>query len=88
MQSQVETTERTPQSRLGKRPVPIPKGIVLTFKDSRLEVQGPQGKLSRRIPEGVDITVADSQATVSSNLPGRDAPRLQGLVRALVANMV
>lgn len=88
MQPQVETTQRTVQSRLGKRPVAIPKGVTVSFKDSRIEVQGPQGKLARVVPAGVDITIADGEARVSSSLPGRDAPRVQGLVRALLANMV
>lgn len=46
MQPQVETTERKVQSRLGKRPVAIPKGVVVSFKDSRLDVQGPQDRKS------------------------------------------
>jgi len=88
MEPQVETTERTIQSRLGKRPVAIPKGVTVTFKDSRIDVQGPHGKLSREVPAGVQVAIADGSASVSSTLPGRDAPRLQGLVRALLANMV
>lgn len=88
MDPQIQTTERVAQSRLGKRPIPIPSGVAVSFKDSVLEVQGPQGKLSRTLPAGVIVNVADGHATVSSTLPGRDAPRLQGLVRALVSGMV
>lgn len=88
MDQQVQTTERVVQSRLGKRPIAIPKGVTVAFKESVLDVQGPQGKLSRVLPAGVNVKVEDGQALVSSTLPGKDAPRLQGLVRALVAGMV
>lgn len=88
MDSQVQTTERVVQSRLGKRPVAIPKGVTIALNGTTLEVQGPKGKLSREIPAGVLIKTEEGQAIVSSNLPGRDAPRLQGLVRALLGNMV
>lgn len=88
MASEVQTTERVAQSRLGKRPVAIPQGVTVNFDGSTLEVQGPKGKLSRALPAGVDIKTADGHAVVSSSLPGRDAPRVQGLVWALLGNMV
>lgn len=88
MESQVPNTERIIQSRMGKRPLAIPSGVSVSLKDSRLEVQGPKGKLSRTIPNGIDIKIVDGNALVTSTLPGRDAPRLQGLVRALLAGML
>lgn len=88
MEPQVQTSERVVQSRLGKRPVVLPKGVTVALNGTQLDVQGPKGKLSRSIPEGVVVKMDDGNAVVSSTLPGRDAPRLQGLVRALLAGMV
>lgn len=89
MDSTIPTPEGgIPQSRIGKRPVVLPKGVNVALKDGQIRVEGPKGKLARALPAGVDVTIADGKLTVKSNLPGRDAPRMQGLIRALVATMV
>src|SRR5579859_930161 len=91
------TTQKTPtqkteprqiQSRVGKRPIVVPKGITAALKDGAIKVEGPKGKLSRTIPAGVDVKVDGGKVTVTSSLGGRDASRMQGLVRALIATMV
>jgi large subunit ribosomal protein L6 len=76
------------QSRVGKRPIAIPKGVTAALKSGALEIQGPKGKLSRSIPSTVVLTVENSAISVKSSLPGRDASRMQGLYRALIATMV
>src|SRR5882757_1290779 len=87
-----ETTQKTEprqiQSRVGKRPVLIPKGVTAALKDGAVPVEGPKGKLSRTVPNGVDVKIDAGKILVTSNLPGRDASRMQGLVRALIATMV
>jgi large subunit ribosomal protein L6 len=75
-------------SRVGKRPVDIPKGVTATVNGQAIEVKGPKGQLSRPITNSVSIKLDGSKLHVSSDAPGRDASRLQGLVRALVAGMV
>src|SRR5215470_3508482 len=76
------------QSRVGKRPVMVPKGVTAAVKDGAVRIEGPKGKLSRAIPTGVDVKIDGGKVLVTSNLPGRDASRMQGLVRALIATMV
>jgi large subunit ribosomal protein L6 len=89
MDSTIPTPEgQIPQSRIGKRPVVLPKGVNVAVKEGQIRVEGPKGKLARILPAGVDVTIADGKVVVKSNLPGRDAPRMQGLIRALVATMV
>jgi large subunit ribosomal protein L6 len=87
-----ETTQKTEtrqiQSRVGKRPVLIPKGVTAALKDGAVRVEGPKGKLSRAVPAGVDVKIDAGKILVTSNLPGRDASRMQGLIRALIATMV
>jgi large subunit ribosomal protein L6 len=80
--------EHKVQSRTGKRPVALPKGVTVAVANGSLDVQGSKGKLSRKLPDGVVVKVDAGNALVTSELPGRDAARLQGLVRALLAAMV
>jgi large subunit ribosomal protein L6 len=75
-------------SRVGKRPIDIPKGVTATVTGRAIEVKGPKGQLSRPITNTVSIKLDGAKLHVSSDAPGRDASRLQGLVRALVAGMV
>lgn len=76
------------QSRLGKRPVLVPKGVNVTVKDGAIDVQGPKGKLKQPLPPSVEVTKDGDNLVVTCPAAGKDAPRLQGLGRALVANMV
>ena len=39
------------QSRVGKRPIPIPGGVSVTVGEGRVEVKGPKGTLSERLPD-------------------------------------
>jgi large subunit ribosomal protein L6 len=85
------TAAATPEvrlSRVGKRPVNIPKGVTVNVTDVKLDVQGPKGKMSVPIP-GQVIAKKDGDAiSFSSSAPGRDGARLQGLARALFASAV
>ncbi|MEN9577738.1 MAG: hypothetical protein RJA70_747 [Pseudomonadota bacterium] len=76
------------QSRLGKLPIPVPKGVTVTISAGRCEVKGPKGNLSLPLPEAVSVTQEGDTLVVSCSAPGKDAPRLQGLGRALLANTV
>lgn len=75
-------------SRLGKRPISIPKGVTVNLKDDTVEVQGPKGKLSRTLPKGVVVQREGEELRLTANTTGVDHARLQGLGRALVASMV
>ena len=75
-------------SRVGKRPVNIPKGVTVNLSDVKVDVQGPKGKLSIPLP-GQVIAKKDGDAiSFTSSAPGRDGARLQGLSRALLASAV
>ncbi|WP_437723236.1 50S ribosomal protein L6 [Sorangium sp. So ce861] len=78
----------TKTSRVGKRPIDLPKGVTATVNGRKIDVKGPKGQLSRAITDKVDIKLEGSRLHVSSVAPGRDGSRLQGLTRALVAAMV
>jgi large subunit ribosomal protein L6 len=75
-------------SRVGKRPIALPKGVNVTIAGRRVDIQGPKGKLGREISERTSVQKDGDALHVASSAPGRDAARLQGLERALLANMV
>lgn len=76
------------ESRVGKRPIVLPKGVTIAVKDRTVEVKGTKGTLKTVLPETVSVTEANGQLSVSSTREAPDGPRLQGLGRALLANLV
>lgn len=84
-----QTEDSAPRtSRIGKRPVPLPKGVAFSVDGSLAQVTGPKGTLSRQLPPDVSVAQDGDVLHVASSAAGRSAARLQGLARALVANMV
>jgi large subunit ribosomal protein L6 len=75
-------------SRVGKRPIDLPKGISVAISPTAIEVKGPKGQLVRKLADTVTIKQEGARLHVASSAAGRDASRLQGLMRALVAAMV
>jgi len=75
-------------SRVGKRPVLVPKGVNVTFAGNRVEVQGPKGKLGMDLPPNVVVKNEGGKISIESSAPGRDGARLQGLARALLQSRV
>jgi large subunit ribosomal protein L6 len=75
-------------SRIGKKPIPIPKGVTVTIAVNAVEVQGPKGKLRQMVPPGI-LFAQDSGALVAK-LERDDASlgKFHGLARSLVANAV
>ena len=75
-------------SRVGKKPIPIPEGIKITYKDNFITVQGGKGTLTRLIHPAVDLEIEDGFAHVRLMHDDRKSKALQGLTRSLVNNMV
>jgi len=89
--TQAATEQAAPQrrvSRVGKRPVIVPKGVTINLSGTRVEIQGPKGKLNLDLPANVVCKKDGDRIVVESTAEGRDAPRLQGLCRALLASKV
>ena len=75
-------------SRIGKKPVPVPKNVTATVEGQTVKVKGPKGELERSLHPSMAIALEDGNITVArpSDEPGHRA--LHGLTRTLVANMV
>ena len=74
-------------SRIGKKPIPVPKGVQVTLKDGLVEVKGPKGQLSQPLPPGVTVALEEGQIVASVG-EARDQRKFHGLGRTLVANAV
>jgi large subunit ribosomal protein L6 len=83
-----DTHISVPQSRIGKRPVPVPDGVEVKVDGSKLSVKGPKGTASWNAPAGIKVVVQGKTVQVSPAGAGRGAKREQGLVRALLVSMV
>lgn len=75
-------------SRIGKKPIAIPKGVTVTVDGLHVAVQGPKGKLERDIHPAVDVKVEDAALVVTTKGNDRTARSMHGLTRTLLANMV
>jgi len=73
-------------SRIGNKPVAIPSGVKVQIQDGAVEVQGPKGKMSVRLPRGIVFEQKDSALVARRETEEQRA--LHGLARALVANAV
>lgn len=75
-------------SRIGKKPVPLPKGVKATLKDGKLEVTGPKGSLSQLMPPRVRVEIGATEIKVNPQDDSRLTRAYWGLARTLAANMV
>jgi large subunit ribosomal protein L6 len=86
--AQIEKKLAPKTSRVGKKPVPAPKGVTVSVSPSELVVRGPKGELKFALDPSITIKQEDDVLSVTSSAPGRDGARLQGMTRATLANMV
>ena len=75
-------------SRIGRSPVAIPSGVTVGHAEGAVEVKGPKGALSARVPKGITVEIENEQIRLSRCDEKKKTRALHGLARALVANMV
>lgn len=73
-------------SRVGKKIIPLPKGVKITQSGETLLVEGPKGKLNVPVPRGISIQQNDG--TMELVRENDKLAALHGLTRALTANAV
>ena len=73
-------------SRIGKKPITLPKGVKYTVQTNTVVVEGPKGKVSALIPQGITLSEKDGILHVERQNDSQAA--LHGLARALVFNAV
>ena len=75
-------------SRIGKKPIVVPKGVTIKVVDGAVEVQGPKGKLRQAHPAGINFELADGQLSATRSTDAPSLAKFHGLARSLVANAV
>jgi large subunit ribosomal protein L6 len=75
-------------SRIGKKPIIIPKNVLVSLEAGAISVKGPKGQLKRNIHPAVGVAVEDGLVKVSIDGDSKDSGALHGLTRALIANMI
>src|SRR5262245_53575920 len=75
-------------SRIGKKPIAIPKGVTVKVAADAVEVQGPKGKLRQAVPPGVAFVQDAGTLVAKLERDGDEMKKFHGLARSLVANAV
>jgi len=75
-------------SRIGKKPIPVPRGVDIAVDGKTVRVKGPKGELRRTFRPEVDIELTDGVLQVTRHSDSKRDRAFHGLTRALLANMV
>jgi large subunit ribosomal protein L6 len=75
-------------SRIGKKPITVPKGVTVKVVPGAVEVQGPKGKLTQAFPSGINFELSDGHLVASRASTDGELAKYHGLARSLVANAV
>ena len=75
-------------SRIGRKPIAIPKGVEVSVKDNEVTVKGPKGTLTRTMHPEMKIKVEENEVLVERPSDSRQHRALHGTTRSLIANMV
>ena len=75
-------------SRIGRKPIPVPKGVTVTLEGSLVRVKGPRGELERTLHPAITAAQEDGTVVVARPSDEPEHRALHGLSRTLVANMI
>jgi large subunit ribosomal protein L6 len=75
-------------SRIGKKPIEVPAGVIVSLDPGRVTVSGPKGELRQDVPQRMKIEQEDSSIVVTRPTERGEDRALHGLTRTLIANMV
>ena len=75
-------------SRIGKKPIAIPKGVTVKVDGNTVEVKGPKGSMRQPLPPGVNAAVEDGSLVTRKIAEERALDKFHGLARSLVNNAV
>ncbi len=75
-------------SRIGKKPVPLPKGVTARVDGNTVSVKGPRGELQTRLADLVTVSMGEDGVTVAPRDDSKPARAQWGMSRTLVANMI
>jgi large subunit ribosomal protein L6 len=75
-------------SRIGKKPISIPKGVTVKADAGSIEVKGPKGAMKQALPPGITAAVEDGNIVTKKQSDEQELAKFHGLARSLVNNAV
>ena len=75
-------------SRIGKKPVALPKGVSASISGQSVEVKGPKGTRSFHATDDVTLSMEDGAVKVTPRGTSKRARQQWGMVRSQVENLV
>jgi large subunit ribosomal protein L6 len=75
-------------SRIGKKPIPVPKGVEVKKDGNAVTVKGPKGSLTTPLVPGIGVSIENNVVTFTRGDEENKSRATHGLMRALVANNV
>jgi large subunit ribosomal protein L6 len=75
-------------SRIGKKPIAVPKGVTVTVKTDGVEFKGPKGTMKQPVPPGIKFEVKGAELVATTERPDPGLGKFHGLARSLMANAV
>ena len=75
-------------SRIGMKAVVIPKEVKIEVQEGVVSVEGPKGKLSRKLSDRISLEIKDGVLSVKRVADTKLDKSMHGLFRALIVNMI
>lgn len=75
-------------SKIGRKPILLPKGVTVTVMDNKVKVQGPKGALEHEIMPNIKVNVKEGVVEVLRENDRKQTKAFHGLMRAKINNMV
>ncbi len=75
-------------SRIGKKPVAIPKGVNVTISNQSVNIKGPKGELVKNVHPNMEIRLIENEIVINRLDDSKFNKALHGLTRALLQNMI
>ena len=75
-------------SRIGKKPIEVPKGVTVQVAQGNVSVKGPKGEMKLPLRPEIDVKLDGAVLTVAARDDERQSRALQGTARAVLANMI
>lgn len=75
-------------SRVGLKPIQLPEKVAIKLDGTKVQVEGPKGKLDFTLPEGISLRTEENSVVVSRATETRQLKALHGTARSLINNMI
>jgi len=75
-------------SRIGKKPIPVPKNVTATVDRQKVTVKGPKGQLSLTLVDDIEVAMEDGAIVVKPRVDTKRAQSMWGMSRSLVENLM